>query len=136
VIARKSVRSSPLPQVQNFQPHPARTPPQPCFIILVIPAPNAAKESATPRHAKNGVIARKSVRSSPLPPVQNFQPHPARTPPQPCFIILVIPTPNAAEESATPRHAKSGIVSSPCKHDRAAVGVMAFFAHRSAPASI
>jgi len=63
VIARKSVRSSPLPPVQDFQPHPARTQPQPCFIILVIPKPNAAEESATPRHAKNGVIARKSVRS-------------------------------------------------------------------------
>src|SRR4029077_9021539 len=70
------------------------------------------------------MIARESVRSSPLPPLQDFQAHLARTQPQPCFIILVIPTPNAAKESATPRHAKSGIASSPCKHDRAAVGVI------------
>jgi hypothetical protein len=47
-----------------------------------------------------------------LPPVQDFQPHPARPQPQPCFIILVIPTPNAAKESATPRHAKNGVASS------------------------
>src|SRR5438309_7841806 len=77
----------------------------------------------------NGVIARENVRSSPLPPVQNFQPHPARTPPQPCFIILVIPTPNAAEESATPRHAKSGMVASTCKHERAALRVLCLHHH-------
>jgi hypothetical protein len=137
--AEKQVRS-PLPPVHDFQPHPASTQPQPCFIILVIPTPNAAEESATPRHAKNGVIARKSVRSSPLPPVHDFQPHPASTQPQPCPIILVIPTPNAAEESATPRHAKSGIASSPCKHDRAAVGVICMhngvFCTSQRPASI
>jgi hypothetical protein len=174
--AEKQVRS-PLPPVHDFQPYPASTQPQPCLIILVIPTPNAAEESATLRHAKNGVIARKAcVRPpvsssgfsappgahatstlpyhschsdaergggicdttspekwrdyaeeqvrSPLPPVHDFQPHPASTQPQPCLIILVIPTPNAAEESATPRHAKSGIASSPCKHDRAAVGVI------------
>src|SRR5207244_11262960 len=114
----------PCPHFQNFPPHAALPPLHFGFMIHVTPRPTAAEEPAPKHRSKNGVIARKSVRSSPLPPVQNFQPHPARTPPQPCFIILVIPTPNAAEESATPRHAKSGIVSSPCKHHRAAVGVL------------
>jgi hypothetical protein len=57
--AEKQVRS-PLPPVHDFQPHPASTQPQPCFIILVIPTPNAAEESATARHPKNGEIAQKS----------------------------------------------------------------------------
>jgi hypothetical protein len=168
------------------------TPPRLCPIILVIPTPNAAEESATPRHAKNGVIARKSrfvhpasssgfsappgapatstllyhschsdaergggicdttsrekwsdraekqVRS-PLPPVQDFQPHPASTQPQPCLIILVIPTPNAAENLRHHVTRKAGSHLA-MNHDRAAVGVICMhngvFCTSQSPASI
>jgi len=108
VIARKSLRSSPLPRSSGFSAAPgARATSTLLYHSCHSDAERGGGICDTTSREKWSDCAEKRA-FVPLSQVQDFQPHPARTQPQPCLIILVIPTPNAAEESATPRHPKNG----------------------------